>query len=265
MHDASATVDDGSSADTFADRAFDLAFAIFVFFDRAHLARALDSLAKDGAARPLRWLGILLLAAFVLEPIGLWLVVPQTPPRITERRWLDAMFVYLALTRFVVGLMFLILGLTGIGLEVRAEPPPTVVVSMLVIVALREWWVVTRILRRHRPPSEAPSHVRSSIGRAFLFPGFALTYALIERGLFREVFGPAPAEFAAANAFGRMGWSAIGTFAIGILYLILVFAPLRGASFVPSLRERSYRPALTSFAFGLVVVAGKIIVPWWLA
>jgi len=255
---------DGDRLDATADRAFDLVFALYVFFGQGALTGAIDALTKGATTTIVRWVGALFLIAFALEPVGLALVVPRTVRVRPDSRWFGPMVVYLALARFVVGLMFVILGCTGIGLEVRDSPSPVVVVALLSIAALREVTVGRLLVQRAgRAAARLPPRVTFALGRACLFPGFVMAYALIERGLLRDVFGVVPPGFVGATIAERVGWSFIGVVAIGLLYLILLFAPLRMPKFVPELRDGRVRGAATSFALGLAAVAAKLIVPWW--
>jgi len=221
-------------------------FAAYLFFALPLVGPAFWAMVDAGLASGVRWVGQLMLLALVLEVAGIFLLARTVPPAASPVGVLGAAPRFIVVfSRWLVGLMILILGLLGFGIDVRPDPSPIVVVVLLTLPALREVLVYRLLFRarvRRSDEGGGSPHRGYSIGdlpgKLLCLPARLVMLTLIEGGLFVDLATTVRQDIQAASTLGQVGMVMGFGLVIAVLYAILIFLPLRAVELVRMHRSR---------------------------
>lgn len=209
-------------------------------------APPLWTMVEQGLEAGTRWPGVFLLVAIVFDLCGVYLVTRTLPPeRDDQPGWVHgfvSMAVFLLIgSRWLVSLMLVILGLLGLGIDVRGKPPLPMVALVLLIPTLKElvvyrWLSRPRTVPRTAPPADTSTWVVGLLGSLLLLPKRLVLITFIEEGLFADTLGGM--SVVSEESLEIAVLLSVCTFiATGLLYFILVYAPLRTPELIRLYRQ----------------------------
>ena len=233
---------------------FDPTEAILSLFVSVWIATGLDhvgpafwAMVDEGVDAGIRWPGRFLLVAIALDLLGIWFSKRSLPPpstgeaaagRVSE----SLAIVVLSGSRWLVTLMFLILGLLGLGIDVRVAQAPLPTSLVFLVPTLKEYLVWRWVFRADAHVSAVPREhdalkASQMVGSLLTLPKRLALILLIEDGMFVEVFPHFFTEGSTADMATQVVLAISLFLVIGLLYFILVYAPLRTPELVRMKRQ----------------------------
>lgn len=235
-----------------------LCFAVYLFVGLPVVEPAFWAMVDGGLASGVRWVGQLMLLALVLEGAGVYFLTRGLPA--PERRGvLRSITPFLvALTRWMVGLMVLVLGTLGLGIDVRPEPGVVALLLVLGLPTLKEALVYRRMFRNEpRQPQRAGDALT---GKLLCLPLRLVLLTLIEGGLFVDLAVNTRADLGAAGFGAQLGMVVAFGCVIAMLYAILIFLPTRAAEIVHMHRKGRSWSWLPGFVLDVALIVLALLV-----
>ena len=232
-----------------------LLVAAYVFFGLPRVAPDFWAMVDRGLSSGVRWPGLLMLAALVLEAVGVWWQARSLPPAVSRGGVVavlaGAMRAVVMLSRWMVGLMMLILGLLGLGIDVRGATGGIAVAMVLGLSIAREVVIYRWAFR----PAEPAREERSPLGAKLLsLPLRLVLLTFIERGLFVDLAKTASRDIAAASPMAALAMVVGFGLVLAALYGIIVVLPIRAIELIRMRREGRSWAWLPSFLLEVVAI-----------
>ena len=224
-----------------------LSVSVWIATGLDQVGPAFWTMVEQGVDAGIRWPGRFLLVAIALDLLGIWFSKRSLPPpstgedaagRITE----SLAIVVMSGSRWLVTLMLLILGLLGLGIDVRVVQAPLPTILVLLVPTLKEFLVWRWVFRADAPASTVPREndalqASQMAGSILTLPKRLALITLIEDGMFADVFPHFFTDGSTADMATRVGLAISLFLVIGSLYFILVYVPLRTPDLVRMKRQ----------------------------
>jgi hypothetical protein len=241
--------------------------AIYILFGLELAAPPFWTMVEQGLDAEVRWPGVFILASIAFDLCGVYVLRRTLPPVRSDRpsgvKALAEMGMFVLLSsRWLVTLMLLAIGLLGLGIDVRGEPPLIVVALLLLAPALREV-LVYRWLSRPAPvvSTDGTSHPGVAlIGSLLLLPKHLVLITFIEEGLFADTLGEMDVVSEAQLSIAVV-LSVCMLIATGVLYFILVYAPLRTPNLIRLVRQQKPLAWLPGFLLEVSCLTATLLFP----
>lgn len=222
------------------------------------------SMVDHGLSSGVRWPGLVLLLAIPCDLLSVFVVRRILPPPRRDharpiRFALHLVRGLLMVCRWMATLMLLILGLLGLGIDVRADTRLWVVALVLIVPALKEFLIYRWLFKEREVSTEDAdtSSMSVRLGSGLLsVPKRLALITFIEEGMFVDVFSGSLVDFGAAELGLRVVLIGCLIIVVAVLYAVLIYLPLRSPDLIRMIRQRRYLAWLPGFCFevGCIVV-----------
>ena len=255
---------------------FEPAEAILSLSVAAYIGTGLDqvgpafwAMVDQGVEAGIRWPGRFLLVAIALDLLGVWFSKRSLPPpspdsdspgRVSE----SLAIVVLSGSRWMVTFMFVVLGLLGLGIDVRGAPAPLGMALVLLVPTLKEFLVWRWLFRDGAPATAAPrgddaAPASRVAGSMLTLPKRLALITVIEDGMLAGVFPHFFIDDPTLDIPTRVLLALSLFLTIGMLYFLLVYAPLRTPDLVRM--KRQGRPR--AWVPGFLLEVGCLVFHLW--